>query len=141
MEARALTQLVGLANIPMDHLPTTILEDQEILAPGSTRTIPLGTASDMTRMDRVVEKEEEPATEARNKSRCLLALDLLTDRWTLPLSPLIPPSSLLSTVSSWPTSETRGAPPRAQLTTCLAFFVSLSFASDQRALSTSGAVF
>ena len=112
MEVQALTRLAALANTPMDHLPTTILEDRETLTRRSTRTTPLGTVLGMTKMDQVEEKEKERATEARNKSRCLPALDLLTDRWTLPLSPLLPPSSLFSTVWSWPTSETRGARTR-----------------------------
>ena len=84
----------------MDHLPTTILEDPEILGRRNTHSILLEMASDMTRMDRAEEKEEGRATEARNKLRCLLALDLLTDRWTLSPSPLISPSNLLSTVQS-----------------------------------------
>lgn len=67
-------------------------------------------------MDQVEEKEEEEATEARNKSRCLLALDLLTDCWTPPLPPLVSHSSLLSTLWSWPTSKTRGVPTRVNLT-------------------------
>ena len=118
----------------MDLLPTTTLEDRESLGRRNTLTL-LGTAS--TRMDLTGEKEEEEATEAKNKSRCLLALDLLSDRWTLPLSPLIFHSSLLSAVWSWPTSETRGAPTHAHIShTCLAFFVFLNFASDQRTLST-----
>ena len=94
---QVLTQLVGLASIPTDHLPTAILEHQEILGQRNTLSTLLETALDTTRMD-LVEKEEEWTTEARNKSRCLLVPDLLTDRWTLPLSPLISFSSLLSTV-------------------------------------------
>ena len=122
----------------MDHLPTTILGGREILDQGITRTTLLETVPDMTRTDRVEEKEEVRATEARNKSRCLLAPDLLTDRWTLPFSPLISPSSLLSTLWPWAMSETRGAPTHAHSShTCLAFFVSLSFAPGPRLLSTS----
>ena len=127
---------MGLVNTPMDHLQRTILEGRETLGQRNTRIL-LETALDMTRMDRVEEKEEGRTIEARNKSRCLLALDLLTDRWTLPLSPLISPSSLLSTVWSWPTSETRGTSTHAYSShICLAFFVFLCFASGQRALST-----
>ena len=133
---QVLTQLADLENIPTDLLPTTTLEDRESLGQRNTLTL-LGTASYMTRMDLTGEKEEEEATVARNKSRCLLALDVLSDRWTLPLSPLISHSSLLSTVWSWPTSETRGAPTHAHIShTCLASFVFLNFASDQRTLST-----
>ena len=62
----------------MDHLLTTILEDRESLGQQNTHIILLGTASDTTRMVRA-RMGEEGATEARNKSRCLLALDLLTD--------------------------------------------------------------
>lgn len=86
----------------MDHLLTTILEYRESLGQQTTRNIQLGTASDMTKMARVEEKEEDRATEAKNKSRCLLALDLLTDRWTLLLSPFIFYSHLLPTVWSRP---------------------------------------
>jgi len=64
---QALTQLEGLANIPMAHLLTTILEDWENLGQRNTHSILLGTVLGMTRM----EKEEEGATEARNKSRLL----------------------------------------------------------------------
>jgi hypothetical protein len=113
---RVPTQLGDLENIPTDHLPTTILEDRESLGQRNTLSILPGMASEVTIMDQVEEKEEEEATEAINKSRCLLALDLLTDCRTLPLPPLISHSSLLSTVWSWPTSETRGAPTRVHLT-------------------------
>ena len=76
-----------------------------------------------------MEKEGEGTTEARNKSRCLLALDLLTDRWTPPLSPFIFYFPLLPTMWSWSTSETRGTPIHALIShTCLAFFVFLNSA-------------
>lgn len=97
LEVQALTQLEGLENIPMDHLLTTILEDRENLGQQNTRSTLLGTALDSTKMAQVEEKKEE-AIEARNRSRCLLAPDLLTDRWTPPFSPILFYSSLLPSV-------------------------------------------
>ena len=102
------TQLGDLENIPTDRLRTTISEDWESLGRRNILSILLGTASDMTRMD-LVEKGEG-ATEAKNKSRCLLAPGLLSDLLTLPLSPLISHPSLF--VWSRPTSETRGTHTR-----------------------------
>jgi hypothetical protein len=118
----------------MDHLPTIILEAQETLDQQDTRNILRGTVLDMTRTTRV--EKEERVIEAGNKSRCLFALDLLTDRRTPPFSPLFSIPLSYRLYGPQPTSETRGAPPRALIShTCIVFFVSLNFVSGWRGLS------
>jgi hypothetical protein len=60
-----------------------------------------------------VEKEEGGPTEARNKSRCLLTLESLTDHWTPQLSPFIFYFPLLPVVWSLPARQSRDTPTHA----------------------------
>lgn len=124
----------------MDHLLTTTLEDWESLGQRIIHNIQLGTVLDMTRMAKVEEKEEERAIEARNKSRCLLAPDLLTDRWTLPLpsiSPCCPLCGLGQRVKRVAHPHTRSSPISASPSSCS----SASRLARKRFLSYSEAAF